>query len=91
MVHQIDADGIVLSQNIGDLQLGAHSIRAGYKDRLAVALELKESSKEADIGQHFGTVGGAGVLLDEFLGSICRGDIYPRGGIGLSDFLWFFY
>jgi hypothetical protein len=41
MIDDVNADCIVLVQCVGDLELGANSVNAGYQDRLLVSLEFK--------------------------------------------------
>ena len=53
--HKVNADGVVLSEFMRDLELGAHAVRTGHQHGLPKAFEIKleQPAKAADAAQHF--------------------------------------
>jgi hypothetical protein len=51
--HQVDADGVVPAELLGQLELGAHAVGGGHQDGFGVSprVELEQPAETADIGQ----------------------------------------
>ena len=51
--HKIDTDGIVLSEVVGELELGAHAVGGGHQHGFLAGarFELEKPAKAADVGQ----------------------------------------
>ena len=81
--HQVLADAIVLPAVDGQLQLGAHPIRAADQHRMLVASRQLAYRREAtEMAQGFRAVGGAaggGDAPHEFVAGI---DVHAGGAIG---------
>ena len=77
VVHDIEADRVVLLHFRGDHELGADAVDAGDEDGFAVAREtgLEESAEAADGGEHFGAAGGGETGLDAAEEFSCEVDV----------------
>ena len=84
--HGVDADGVVLIQQHGDFQLGAHAVGAGDQHRLLHAGKVRgeQAAKPADAGDHPGDHRALDVLFHQFHGLVPRGDVHARGLIAVT-------
>jgi len=55
MVHEVRADGVVLVEGEGELELGADAVHGGDEDGLFVFLEIEreQAAEAADLPEHF--------------------------------------
>jgi len=62
VIYQVNANGVMLIQGAGNLELGADAVNTGDQNRLPKALKFKKSTKEPGTSQDFGVEGSLGVL-----------------------------
>lgn len=62
VVNNINTDGIMSFQGIGNLELGADPINTGDQNRMIESPKFKKPAKEPGTSQNLGTEGGFGVL-----------------------------
>ena len=76
--HAVDADGVMLVQEHGQLQLGADAVGAGDEDRVLVtgAVQLKQAAEAAQTADAVLVHGAGDILLHQFNGTITGGDIH---------------
>ena len=76
--HAVDADGVVLVQDHGDLQLGAHAVGAGDQHRVLVAraVQLKQAAKTAQTTDAVLVHGAGNVLFHQLHRAVTSGDIH---------------
>ncbi len=86
MIDDVDADGIVLVQDVGNLQLGAYRVSTGHQNWLFVAFELKKPPKEPDAAQDLRAKGRPGVLANQLRCFVSSININPSLGIGFLNF-----
>ena len=84
--HGVDADGVVLIQQHGDLQLGAHTVGAGDQHRLLHAGKVRgeQAPKPPDAGDHPGDHRALDVLFHQLYGFVPRGHVHARGLIAVT-------
>ena len=83
--HTVDAHGVVLVHQEGQLQLGAHTVGAGDQHRLFHAGQIggKHTAEAAQSAHDAGDVGGLYHGLDALDRLISGGDVHAGGGVGL--------
>ena len=57
--HQVDAHRVVLSEHLGDLELGAHAVGAAHEQRVGHVLRRRDgeqAAESADVADDLGTV-----------------------------------
>ena len=79
--HAVDAHGVMLVHQKGQLELGAHAVGAADQHRALDArhVQLKQATEAADALQHAGNHGAGHVLLHQLNGAVAGGDVHPRG------------
>ena len=84
--HRVDADGVVLVQQHGNFQFGAHAVGAGNQHRLfhAGQIRLEQAAQAADPGNHPRDHRALYVLFHQFNGLVSRGDVHARGLIAVT-------
>ncbi|MPM25305.1 hypothetical protein SDC9_71796 [bioreactor metagenome] len=84
--HAVDAHGVVLVHQKGQLQLGAHTVGAGHQHRIAHAGEVgrKQAAEAADAPHHAGGHGAPDVALHQLHGPIAGGDVHPGGLVAFT-------
>ena len=85
MIDQVNADGIMLAQSHGYLQLGADAVHTGNENRLLIPFKLKKPAEEADAAQNLGAVGSLCLFPNQRLGFRRDVNADTSGGIGVSD------
>ena len=83
--HAVDAHGVMLVHQEGQLQLGTHAVGAGHQHRLLHAGQIrgKHAAEAAQGAHHPGDIGGLHHGLDALHRLISGGDVHPGGGVGL--------
>ena len=83
VIDQALADGVVLVQGAGDVELGAHSVRRGDQHGLAEALRAQRigAAESADAGGHVAGERRPGVTLEAFDGALRLVDGDAGGGV----------
>lgn len=81
MVDQVNADGIMPVQGVGNLEFATDSVNAGDQHRLLKPLEFKEAAKEPRAGQDLRAEGSPGILCNQLLELIGGGNIDAGSGI----------
>ena len=72
----VDADGVILLHQEGDLQLRSDTIGTGYENRVLVALrKLEQTTEAAETGCHTLGHGSCNVLLHQLYGLVAGRDI----------------
>ena len=81
--HAVDADGVVLVHDHGDLQLGAHAVGAGDQHRVLVAgaVQLKQAAKAAQPADAVLVHGAGHILLHQFDRTVTGGDVHACCGV----------
>ena len=69
MINQIDADRIMPAKSAGNLELGTHSVNAGYQYRLLIPFEFKKPAKKSQATQDLRAQCRYSVLFNQLLGS----------------------
>jgi len=87
VVDDIDTDGIIFAEGLGNLGLGTDLVITGYQHRLLVTLELKEPAEEADTAQYLGTEGRAGMLSNQLFCFVSSVNINAGSSVGLLNLL----
>ena len=82
--HAVDAHGVVLVQQLGDAQLGAHAVGAGDQHRLFHTGKVRgeESAEASNVGDHAGDQRALHVLAHELDALIACFNINAGGGVG---------
>ena len=81
--HQVDADGVVLVQREGELELGADAIGARHQHRLAEAFrQFDQRAEAADSSQHLRAQRALRERLDRFDQAIAGVDVDAGVAIG---------
>jgi hypothetical protein len=81
--HQVDADGVVLVELEGELQLGADAVGARDQHRLPVFLrDAAQGAEAADAGHHLAAHGALGERLDRLDERIARVDVDAGVAVG---------
>ena len=86
MIDDVDADGIVLVQDVGNLQLGAYRVGAGHQNRPVIPLKFKKTTEEPDTAQDFRAEGRPGMFPNQLFSPGSSIDINPGSGIGFLNF-----
>ena len=81
-VDQVDAEGLVVSEQGGDFHLSADAVGAGGEDGVLVVAEAVEASEGADAFQDFRPVGEGGEGADSFLEGFDSLKVYAGGLVG---------
>ena len=83
--NAVDANGVVLVHDHGDLQLGAHAVRAGDQNRVLVAgaVQLKQAAKAAQTTNAVLVHGAGNILLHQFNGAVTGSDIHTGSCVTL--------
>ena len=83
--NAVDADGIVLIHQKGELQLGADAVRTGDQNRLRDPgqIQSKKTAEAAHVGADAGGNGRGNVALHQLHGLVTGGDIHTGGSIGV--------
>ena len=91
--HAVDADGVVLVHDHGDLQLGADAVGAGDEDGVLVAgaVQLKQATEAAQTTDAVLVHGAGHILLHEFDRTIAGGDVHTCGCIAFRIALFHCY
>jgi hypothetical protein len=86
MIHQVDADGVVLVHRESDLQLRPDAVDAGDENGIPDTSEArgKKTAEPANPRENFGPVCLPNERLDSALQAIAQIDIDARPGIRLS-------
>ena len=81
--HTVDADGVVLVHDHGDLQLGAHTVGAGDQHRVLVAgaVQFKQAAKAAQPADAVLVHGAGHILLHQFDRTVTGGDVHACCGV----------
>ena len=81
--HQILANGVMLVQLEGKLELGADAIGTGHQHRLLVLLrQLEQRAKAADAAEHLGAHRALGQRLDAVDQGVAGIDVHARVAVG---------
>ncbi len=64
MIDQVNADGVMFIQGVGNLELGTDPVNAGDQNWLIKPFKFKKPAKEARAGQNLRTEGNPGILFD---------------------------
>ena len=84
MIHQVCADRSMQAHLKSYLEFGAHSVRTGDQDRIAIlAVQGKKSTEAANVAQNVFGEGFMGEIFDSFLGPVRAVDI--NTGIRVSN------
>ena len=84
---QVDADRVVAVQDMGELELGADAVGAGYQHRLAVtAGQVEQGAETAQSGHDFLAERACDQRLDAFDDFLAGIDIDAGGAIGQGFF-----
>ena len=83
MVHEVGADGVVLVQREGQLELGAHAIHGGDEHRLAVFLHVQreQTAEPADLAEDFPAVRGGEQLGQGGFDFVAQINVHAGGGV----------
>src|SRR5690606_36124366 len=80
---QVDADGVVAAQLLGQLELGAHAVGAGDQDRLAVlAGQVEQGAEPAQPAHHLGAEAAPHQRLDPLDDLVAGVDVHARVAVG---------
>ena len=82
-IDQVDAEGLVVSEQGGDLQLGAHAVGAGGQDGVLVVAEAVETGEGSHALQDFRAVGQGGEGPDAFLEGLDALEVDAGGLVGI--------
>ena len=86
--NQVDAHGVVLVKDLGELELGAHAVGARDEYRVVHALDVgggEQAAEAADTADDLGAVRGGHALLHEVDGTGALGRV--DAGIAIRDLL----
>ena len=82
---QVEADGVVDVEPLGDLHLGAHAVRAGGQQRPLVGLQradVEQPGEAADAADHLGPAGLGDPRLHQLDGTVAGLDVDAGTGVG---------
>jgi hypothetical protein len=81
--YQVDADGVVAIELLGELKLGAHAVRARYQHRLAVAARhIEQAAKTAQAAHDLRTESSLDHRLDALDQRVAGIDVDACGAVG---------
>ena len=85
--HAVDAHGVVLVHEEGQLQLGAHPVGAGDQNGVGDPrqVQFKQPAEAADVRQGAGGHGLGNVGLHELHRFVPGGDVHPGGGVAVGS------
>ncbi len=86
MVDDINTDGIVLAEGLGNLGLGTDLVIAGHQNWLVIPLKFKKPSKEPDAAQDLRAEGRAGLLSNQLRCFVSGINIDASFSIGFLNF-----
>ena len=86
--NEVDAHGVVLVKEEGQLELGAHAVRGGNKHRIrhAVDVRTEQAAEAADVGNHTLGVGFGNDVLDAGNKGVAGLDVDAGSGICFGPF-----
>ncbi len=78
MVHEVCADGVVLVQREGELELGADAVHGRHEDRLAIFFHVQreQAAETADIAEHLTAMRGRQQLRQRGLDAIAQINVH---------------
>ena len=81
--NAVDANGVVLVHDHGDLQLGAHAIGAGDQHRVLItgAVQLKQAAKTAQTADAVLVHGTGDILLHQLHRAVTGGNVHACCGV----------
>ena len=81
--NTVDANGVVLVQQLGDSQLGAYAVGAGDQHRLLHACngQTKAAAEAAHVIQAALVLGAGNVLFHQLYGPVTGGDVHTGGSV----------
>ena len=86
MIHQVCADRSMQAHLKSYLEFGAHSVRTGDQDRIAIlAVQGKKSTEAANVAQYATVEGLLREILDALLGAVALVDVHAS--VSVSN--WF--
>ena len=83
--HAVDADGVVLVHEEGELQLRADAVRAADEHGVLDAgrVQLKQTAEAADVGTDARGHSARDVAFHQLNGPVSGGDVHPGGRVAL--------
>ena len=83
MVHEIRADGVVLVQREGELQLRADAVHGRHEDRLAIFFHVQreQAAEAADLAEHLAAMRAGEQLRQRGLDAIAQINVHASGGV----------
>ena len=84
MVDEVGADGVVLIELEGDLELGADAVHAADEDGLVIFFQVEgeEAAKPADFAEDFAAMGAGEELGQGGFDLVAEIDVNAGGGVG---------
>ena len=84
VVDEVLADGVVLVERDGQLELGADAVDARHEHRLAHALEIRaeQAAESARLAEHFRPVGGLELTAQPALETVAEINVHAGPGVG---------
>ena len=85
--HRVNADGVVLVQQHGDFQLGAHPVRAGDQNGLLHPGKIRseQPAKASNAGHDSGDDGAGHMFFHQFHRLIACGYVHPGGLVAVAE------